>query len=118
MSNTDFLGRAIDTVKRAIEHDNAGEYEKAYQTYYSALELFMLALKWEKNPKSKEMIRSKAGEYMDRAEKLKNHLANSDSNAKKKPSAVGANGKVANGSGKGYLSLFFFPMWNIRKYWL
>lgn len=98
MSNTDFLGRAIDTVKNAIEHDNAGEYEKAYQTYYSALELFMLALKWEKNPKSKEMIRSKAGEYMDRAEKLKNHLANSDNS--KKPSAVGANGKVANGGGK------------------
>ncbi|KAJ5616300.1 hypothetical protein N7537_001414 [Penicillium hordei] len=97
MSNTDFLGRAIDTVKKAIENDNDGEYEKAYQMYYSALELFMLALKWEKNPKSKEMIRSKAGEYMDRAEKLKNHLAED----RKKPSAVGANGKVAQGSGKG-----------------
>lgn len=97
MSNTDFLGRAIDTVKKAIENDNDGEYEKAYQMYYSALELFMLALKWEKNPKSKEMIRSKAGEYMDRAEKLKNHLAED----RKKPSAVGANGKVAQGNGKG-----------------
>lgn len=103
MSNTDFLGRAIDTVKKAIEHDNAGEYEKAYQGYYAALELFMLALKWEKNPKSKEMIRAKTGEYMDRAEKLKNHLANADN--KKKPSAVGANGKVANGGGKGCVSL-------------
>ncbi|KAJ5384402.1 Vacuolar sorting ATPase Vps4 [Penicillium concentricum] len=80
MSNTDFLGRAIDTVKKAIENDNDGEYEKAYQMYYSALELFMLALKWEKNPKSKEMIRSKAGEYMDRAEKLKNHLAEDKKN--------------------------------------
>ncbi|EEH09006.1 vacuolar sorting-associated protein [Histoplasma capsulatum G186AR] len=99
MSNTDFLGRAIDTVKKAIEHDNAGEYEKAYQTYYSALELFMLALKWEKNPKSKEMIRAKTGEYMERAEKLKNHLAGNDN--RKKPSAVGANGRVAHGSGKG-----------------
>ncbi|EYE98175.1 AAA family ATPase VPS4 [Aspergillus ruber CBS 135680] len=99
MSNTDFLGRAIDTVKKAIENDNEGEYEKAYQTYYSALELFMLALKWEKNPKSKEMIRAKTGEYMDRAEKLKNHLAQSD--GRQKPSAVGANGKVAQGSGKG-----------------
>lgn len=105
MSNTDFLGRAIDTVKKAIEHDNAGEYEKAYQGYYAALELFMLALKWEKNPKSKEMIRAKTGEYMDRAEKLKNHLANADN--KKKPSAVGANGKVANGSGKGCVSCSF-----------
>ncbi|KKK19315.1 putative vacuolar sorting ATPase Vps4 [Aspergillus ochraceoroseus] len=100
MSNTDFLGRAIDTVKKAIESDNEGEYEKAYQLYYSALELFMLALKWEKNPKSKEMIRAKTGEYMDRAEKLKNHLAQADN--RKKPSAIGANGgKVAHGSGKG-----------------
>ncbi|KAB8246974.1 P-loop containing nucleoside triphosphate hydrolase protein [Aspergillus flavus] len=99
MSNTDFLGRAIDAVKKAIELDNSGEYEKAYQGYYSALELFMLALKWEKNPKSKEMIRAKTGEYLDRAEKLKTHLEATES--RKKPSAVGANGKVAQGSGKG-----------------
>ncbi|KAJ5629071.1 vacuolar protein sorting-associated protein 4 [Penicillium lividum] len=99
MSNTDFLGRAIDTVKKAIENDNEGEYEQAYQLYYAALELFMLALKWEKNPRSKEMIRAKTGEYMDRAEKLKNHLASGE--GKQKPSAVGANGKVAQGSGKG-----------------
>lgn len=99
MSNTDFLGRAIDAVKKAIELDNEGEYEKAYQGYYAALELFMLALKWEKNPKSKEMIRAKTAEYMDRAEKLKNHLEATEN--RKKPSAVGANGKVAQGSGKG-----------------
>lgn len=34
----------------------------------------MLSLRWEKNNRSKEMIRSKLGEYMNRAEKLKNHL--------------------------------------------
>lgn len=101
MSNTDFLGRAIDVVKKAIETDTAGDYEKAYQLYYQALELFMLALKWEKNAKSKEMIRVKAGEYMERAEKLKNHLAENDKGNRKKPSAVGANGKVSSGSGKG-----------------
>ncbi|KAK4945524.1 Vacuolar protein sorting-associated protein 4, partial [Elasticomyces elasticus] len=100
MSNTDFLGRAIDVVKKAIEQDTAGEYEKAYQLYYQALELFMLALKWEKNAKSKDMIRAKAAEYMERAEKLKNHLAEQESGNRKKPSAVGANGKVANGGGK------------------
>lgn len=38
MSTADFLGRAIDTVKKAIETDTAGEYEKAYQLYYSARE--------------------------------------------------------------------------------
>jgi hypothetical protein len=38
MSNADFLGRAIETVKKAIETDTAGDYEKAYQLYYSARE--------------------------------------------------------------------------------
>lgn len=101
MSNTDFLGRAIDVVKKAIENDTAGEYEKAYQLYYQALELFMLALKWEKNVKTKEMIRGKAGEYMERAEKLKTHLAEADKGNRKKPAAIGSNGKVSGGGGKG-----------------
>lgn len=99
MSNTDFLGRAIDTVKKAIDLDTAGNYESAYQQYYAALELFMLALKWEKNAKSKEMIRAKTGEYMERAEKLKAHIQNESS--KKKPAAMGANGKASNGAGSG-----------------
>ena len=38
---------------------------------------------------------------MERAEKLKNHLAENDKGNRKKPSAVGANGKVSSGSGKG-----------------
>lgn len=99
MSNTDFLGRAIETVKKAIELDTSGNYEPAYQQYYAALELFMLALKWEKNAKSKEMIRAKTGEYMERAEKLKSHIQNDAS--KKKPAAMGANGKASNGAGSG-----------------
>jgi vacuolar protein-sorting-associated protein 4 len=44
MSNADFLGRAIDTVKKAIETDTAGEYEKAYQLYYSACECHLRAV--------------------------------------------------------------------------
>jgi len=100
MSNTDFLGRAIDQVRKAIEADNAAQYDKAYQMYYQALELFMLALKWEKNPKAKDMIRSKTAEYMDRAEKLKAHLADADGK-RKKPGMVGANGSSTGGTGKG-----------------
>jgi vacuolar protein-sorting-associated protein 4 len=41
MSNADFLGRAIEQVKKAIETDTAGDYEKAYQLYYSAREYAM-----------------------------------------------------------------------------
>ncbi|KAK3385486.1 vacuolar protein sorting-associated protein VPS4 [Podospora didyma] len=99
MSNTDFLGRAIEQVRKAIEDDNAGEYQSAYNKYYQALELFMLALKWEKNPKSKEMIRAKTGEYMERAEKLKAHLADADGK-RKKPGMLGANGTSTGGTGK------------------
>lgn len=97
-ANTDFLGRAIDVVKKAIEADTAAQYEQAYQLYYQALELFMLALKWEKNAKSKEMIRAKTQEYMDRAEKLKQHLADSEGK-KKKPGMLGADGSSKGGGG-------------------
>lgn len=47
------------------------------------------------------MIHEKTKEYMERAEKLKKHLADNDPNNRKKPAAVGANGKVAGGGGKG-----------------
>ncbi|KFX94654.1 hypothetical protein V495_08517 [Pseudogymnoascus sp. VKM F-4514 (FW-929)] len=100
MSNTDFLGRAIDVVKKAIESDTNGDYEKAYNLYYQSLELFMLALKWEKNARSKEMIRAKASEYMERAEKLKQHLADAEGKHKK-PSMMGADGSSRGGGAKG-----------------
>lgn len=47
------------------------------------------------------MIRGKVAEYMERAEKLKQHLNQNDPANKKKPSAMGANGKSTGGSGKG-----------------
>lgn len=89
--------KAITIVKKAIEEDTAGNYEVAYQQYYQALECFMLALKWEKNPKMKDSIRAKASEYMERAEKLKRHL--NESKGAKKPSKVGANGSASGGGG-------------------
>ncbi|KAI5806326.1 P-loop containing nucleoside triphosphate hydrolase protein [Geopyxis carbonaria] len=97
MSNSDFLGKAINIVKKAIEEDSAGNYEQAYQQYYAALECFMLALKWEKNARSKEMIRAKANEYMERAEKLKQHLNDDAGGGKKK----GGAGKMAANGGNG-----------------
>ena len=42
----------------------------------------MLAIKYEKNPKMKETIRSKFQEYIDRAEKLKKHLDEEKNNKK------------------------------------
>lgn len=79
---TDFLTRAIDTVKKAIAFDNARDYEQAYKQYYIALELFMVAIKFEKNFESKRLMQNKAAEYMDRAEKLKTYLQNTKAPAK------------------------------------
>ena len=53
----------------------------------------------EKNDKSKELIKSKVVEYIDRAEMLKSHLA--QANEKRARSAVGANGMANGGPGGG-----------------
>ncbi|KAH8812160.1 vacuolar protein sorting-associated protein-like protein VPS4 [Xylogone sp. PMI_703] len=72
-----FLNMAIDIVKKAIEADTARRYSEALALYQRSLELFMLALKRESNLRSRELIRNKATEYMDRAEKLSNYLSGS-----------------------------------------
>ena len=99
MASGDKLGHAIATVNKAIEADKEGDYEKALEIYQLALKEFLHIIKWEKNPKSKEMIKAKAAEYMERAEKLKNFVGEKDSGAGGgKPGLVGVNGA---GKGKG-----------------
>jgi vacuolar protein-sorting-associated protein 4 len=97
----DWVGRAIETVKKAIDFDQAGNYEEAYKQYMAALDLFMLAIKWERSEPNKAILKKKVAEYIERAEKLKTHLSDKDAGNKKKPSAVGANGKVSGTGGKG-----------------
>ena len=72
MSNTGsaFFPTAIEIVTRAIDHDTAGEYEKALPLYDSALEWFMKGLRHEKNPATKESITKRVTKYMERAEEL------------------------------------------------
>ncbi|CCF56341.1 hypothetical protein KAFR_0B00410 [Kazachstania africana CBS 2517] len=74
MSTGDFLAKGIDLVQKAIDLDTATQYNEAYKAYYNGLDYLMLALKYEKNPKSKELIRAKFTEYLNRAEQLKKHL--------------------------------------------
>lgn len=73
---TDMLRKATDLVARAIEADTAENYDEAYQLYYNGLDYLMLAMKYEKNPKSKEIIKAKFTEYLSRAEDIKTYLAN------------------------------------------
>jgi len=70
-------------VAEAIQLDNDGEYEKAYSKYQRALEQFLVAVKYEKNPKSKEVLTKRITDYMDRAETLKQAIKDQKDNKKK-----------------------------------
>ena len=79
--------------------------------YQNSLDYFMMAMKCacgggrarltadEKNDKLKQLIRSKFVEYLDRAEKLKEHLSRQQNDAGK--SALGANGAERGSAPKG-----------------
>ncbi|CCK71049.1 AAA family ATPase VPS4 KNAG_0F03850 [Huiozyma naganishii CBS 8797] len=78
MSTGDFLNKGIQLVQQAVDKDVAQQYDEAYRLYYNGLDYLMLALKYEKNPKSKEFIRLKFKEYLNRAEELKKHISSAD----------------------------------------
>ncbi|WWD03182.1 hypothetical protein V865_001229 [Kwoniella europaea PYCC6329] len=90
MSNSNFLDKAIALVQKAIDEDVKQNYAEAYKQYQDALDYFMMAMKYEKNDKLKELIRKKFTEYLDRAEKLKEHIAKSEE--KRTKAKVGVNG--------------------------
>ncbi|CAI8509074.1 unnamed protein product [Hanseniaspora opuntiae] len=74
MSDVDFLNKGLELITSAIDLDNNKKYKEAYESYYNGLDYLMLAIKYEKNEKSKELIRVKFMEYLNRAEKLKKFL--------------------------------------------
>ncbi|KXN71728.1 katanin p60 ATPase domain-containing protein [Conidiobolus coronatus NRRL 28638] len=100
MANIDFLGKAIEIVKRATEEDTKGNYEEAYRVYQQALDYFMTAIKYEKNEKVKESIRKKTFEYLTRAEKLKDYLNKNEANRQSPMSNVPGSENVAGKSKK------------------
>ncbi len=134
--------RAIEIVQKAIDEDVNQNYAEAYKQYQNALDYFMMALKctplplvpvpilgdrravnWiadpllqpfidEKNDKLRVLIRKKVDEYLDRAEKLKTHIAKAET---KTPGVIGSNGKVT-GGGKcvSSLSPFDYHAWLTR----
>ncbi|KAG6821439.1 Vacuolar protein sorting-associated protein 4 [Arthromyces matolae] len=85
------LDRAVEMVQRAIDEDIKHNYAEAYKLYQNSLDYFMLAMKYEKNDKSKALIRSKINEYLTRAEKLREHLEAQKNT--KSAVGIGSNGK-------------------------
>ena len=61
-------------MKKAVENDNAGDYQEAVENYGRAAEYFLIHNKYDKNPQSKKAIQAKVEEYLARAEVLKDAL--------------------------------------------
>ncbi|CAH0491760.1 unnamed protein product [Peronospora farinosa] len=69
-----FIPQAIEIVTQAIDEDNRKNYQEAFRLYKKALEHFMVGVKYEKNPTSKEIIMKRVEGYMTRAEQLRGML--------------------------------------------
>ncbi|RLV90497.1 Vacuolar protein sorting-associated protein 4 [Spathaspora sp. JA1] len=98
---SDFLSKGIDLVQKAIDADTATRYEEAYKLYYNGLDYLMLAIKYEKNPKSKELVKSKFTEYLTRAEQLKDHLEKQQNKSNSGESSTNGSTKAAKKDGSG-----------------
>jgi len=70
-----FIPQAIEIVTKAIEADNAGEYEKALSLYRDALGRFTMGLKYEKNEAKKKLVFERVEGYMKRAEELRDYVS-------------------------------------------
>lgn len=68
------MTQAVEIVTQAIDADSKGELENAYGLYKRSLEYFILAIKYEKNPSARDMIRRKVDGYIERAEILKQSI--------------------------------------------
>uniref|UniRef100_A0A8C3CHV6 Serine/threonine-protein kinase ULK3 n=1 Tax=Cairina moschata TaxID=8855 RepID=A0A8C3CHV6_CAIMO len=70
--------KATELVVEAVRKDQEGDASAALALYCKALEYFVPALRYESDPRRKEAIRAKVGQYISRAEELK-ALVTSDS---------------------------------------
>mmetsp|Transcript_6985 Transcript_6985/g.12953 ORF Transcript_6985/g.12953 Transcript_6985/m.12953 type:complete len:151 (+) Transcript_6985:227-679(+) len=94
-----FVPQAIEIVTKAIEADNAGEYDKALGLYRDALGRFTMGLKYEKNEARKKLILDRVEGYMKRAEELRDYVTKQNELDKNGGGGVGSATRKA-GDGK------------------
>lgn len=87
MDNT-FIPKGMELVKQAVIADNANDLPTAFSLYKQGLQYFLTGLKYVKNERSREAIRAKVGQYMQRAEELQAAIDKKD-NTKRKTVVAG-----------------------------
>uniref|UniRef100_A0AAR2LH52 Vesicle-fusing ATPase n=1 Tax=Pygocentrus nattereri TaxID=42514 RepID=A0AAR2LH52_PYGNA len=79
----------IDLATRAAEEDKAKNYEEALRLYQHSVQYFLHVVKYEaQGDKSKQSIRAKCADYLDRAEQLKEYLKKKEKAGPAKPVKV------------------------------
>ena len=75
MSNDNsFVDQGIAMVQKAIEADQAQDYDSALNLYRDALQRLTLGIKYENNPARKKLLMERVEGYMKRAEELREHV--------------------------------------------
>lgn len=76
-----FIDQGVAHAQKAIDYDRAAckandpeKYDNAKSSYLRAIDYYYTALKYEKNEKTKLVLRSKINSYVDRAEVMKEWL--------------------------------------------
>ncbi|KAF4517771.1 hypothetical protein B566_EDAN002976 [Ephemera danica] len=88
MATGNTLQKAIDLVTQATAEDKKKNYAEALRLYEHGVEYFLHAIKYEvQGEKSKDSLRAKCVQYLERAEKLKKYL---ETGKTKKPVKEGA----------------------------
>ncbi|KAF8552139.1 hypothetical protein OG21DRAFT_1486439 [Imleria badia] len=66
-----FLDTALELLSYAIDAEDNHDYTEAYAQYMAALDYLMAAQQAETNEKSRALLKSKADEYLNRAEEIR-----------------------------------------------
>lgn len=93
--------KAIAADRIACKENDAAKYEEALKGYVSAVEYYRTALKYEKNQRSREILKSKVEEYISRAEIMKDWLDKYEEKSKGKGGGGGGGGGGAKRKKKG-----------------
>lgn len=65
-----FIPKGMELIKQAVAADDKDDLDNALALYKQGLNYFMIGLKYEKNERSKQLIRERIGQYMSRAEEI------------------------------------------------
>ena len=84
---TNFVQKGTEIIKEAVIKDNNEEYDAALSLYGQGIQYLMTGMKYEKNQRVKAAIKEKVTKYLQRAEDIKQSLAEPPKKTKKKKKA-------------------------------